>query len=311
LFAYLVQAAVSIVPLFILIFSGFLLRKKELINADFVSRGSQIVFKLALPALVIRSLAVSDLSSLVSLPLFLSYLYAMLITAITVFLISFLVTSPDSRGPVVHGAFRGNVVIVGLALVQSALGDEAFVLGLGLVAAFLPIYNLMATVALSLPYRGKGNPLKGVLLTMLKIPLIWSVIIGVLWSLSGWRIPVIVDRSLEYFGRLALPLGFLTIGANLSIHGLNKRWKGVAAAVAGKLILYPLMALLIGIRMGVDTMGLAVLFLMAGSPAAISSFAMTKAMGRDADTAGDIVALSTAISFLTLTIGLTLLLPLL
>jgi predicted permease len=63
--------------------------------------------------------------------------------------------------------------------------------------------------------------------------------------------------------------------------------------------------------MGVDTMGLAVLFLMAGSPAAISSFAMTKAMGRDADTAGDIVALSTAISFLTLTLGLTLLLPLL
>ena len=308
---YLAQAAVSIVPLFILIFSGFLLKKKGVLNTNFVSVGSQIVFKLALPALVIRSLAVTNLSELGSLPLFLSYLSAMLVTTVVVLIISFFVAPPESRGPVVHGAFRGNVVIVGLALVQSALGNEAFILGLGLVAVFLPLYNLMASVALSLPYSGNGSPLKGVLVTMIKIPLIWSVVIGALWSLSGWQIPVVIDKSLEYFGRLALPLGFLTIGANLSIHGLEKRWKGVVAAVTGKLILYPLLALLVGKWMGVDTMGLIVLFLMAGSPTAISSFAMTKAMGRDADTAGDIVALSTAISFFTLTIGLTLLLPLL
>ena len=308
---YLAQAAVSIVPLFILISSGFILRRRGFLNADFITRGSQIVFKLALPALIIRSLAVTDLSSLGSLPMFGAYLFAMLITSAVALFVSFFLTPPDSRGPVVHGAFRGNVVIVGLALVQSALGDEAFLLGLGLVAVFLPIYNLMASVALSLPYKGEGSPLKGVLKTIIKIPLIWSVIIGALWSLSGWQIPVIIDRSLEYFGRLALPLGFLTIGANLSIHGLDKRWKGVVAAVSGKLILYPLLALLFGKIMGVDTPGLIVLFLMSGSPTAISSFAMTKAMGRDADTAGDIVALSTAISFFTLTIGLTLLLPLL
>ena len=203
------------------------------------------------------------------------------------------------------------MVIVGLALVQSALGNEAFILGLGLVAVFLPLYNLMASVALSLPYKGEGSPLKGVLVTIVKIPLIWSVVIGALWSLSGWQIPAVIDKSLEYFGYLALPLGFLTIGANLSIHGLDKRWKGVVAAVTGKLILNPLVALLVGRWLDVDTRGLIVLFLMAGSPTAISSFAMTKAMGKDADTAGDIVALSTAISFFTLTIGLTLLLPLL
>ncbi len=298
-------------PLFILISSGFLLKKKGVLNTNFVSVGSQVVFKLALPALIIRSLADTNLSELGSLPLFLSYLAAMLVTTVVVLIISFFVAPPESRGPVVHGAFRGNVVIVGLALVQSALGNEAFILGLGLVAVFLPLYNLMASVALSLPYSGNGSPLKGVLVTMIKIPLIWSVVIGALWSLSGWPIPVVIDKSLEYFGRLALPLGFLTIGANLSIHGLEKRWKGVVAAVTGKLILYPLLALLVGKWMGIDTRGLIVLFLMAGSPTAISSFAMTKAMGKDADTAGDIVALSTAVSFFTLTIGLTLLLPLL
>ena len=308
---YLAQAAASIVPLFILISSGFLLKKKGVLNANFVSIGSQIVFKLALPALIIRSLAVTNLSELGSLPLFLSYLAATLVSTVVVLAVSFFVSPPDSRGPVVHGAFRGNVVIVGLALVQSALGNEAFILGLGLVAVFLPLYNLMASVALSLPYKGEGSPLKGVLVTIVKIPLIWSVVIGALWSLSGWQIPVVIDKSLEYFGRLALPLGFLTIGANLSIHGLDKRWKGVVAAVTGKLILNPLVALLVGRWLDVDTRGLIVLFLMAGSPTAISSFAMTKAMGRDADTAGDIVALSTAVSFFTLTVGLTLLLPML
>jgi len=308
---YLAQAAASIVPLFILISSGFLLKKKGVLNANFVSIGSQIVFKLALPALIIRSLAVTNLSELGSIPIFLSYLAATLVTTIVVLVVSFFVSPPDSRGPVVHGAFRGNVVIVGLALVQSALGNEAFILGLGLVAVFLPLYNLMASVALSLPYKGEGSPLKGVLVTIVKIPLIWSVVLGVLWSLSGWQIPVVIDKSFEYFGRLALPLGFLTIGANLSIHGLDKRWKGVVASVTGKLILNPLVALLVGMWLGVDTRGLIVLFLMAGSPTAISSFAMTKAMGRDADTAGDIVALSTAVSFFTLTVGLTLLLPLL
>jgi len=308
---YLAQAAASIVPLFILISSGFLLKKKGVLNDNFVSIGSQIVFKLALPALIIRSLAVTNLSELGSLPLFLSYLAATLVSTVVVLAVSFFVSPPDSRGPVVHGAFRGNVVIVGLALVQSALGNEAFILGLGLVAVFLPLYNLMASVALSLPYKGEGSPLKGVLVTIVKIPLIWSVVIGALWSLSGWQIPAVIDKSLEYFGYLALPLGFLTIGANLSIHGLDKRWKGVVAAVTGKLILNPLVALLVGRWLDVDTRGLIVLFLMAGSPTAISSFAMTKAMGKDADTAGDIVALSTAISFFTLTIGLTLLLPLL
>ena len=305
---YFIQASIAVVPLFVLIFSGWLLRKTKVINENFISKGSLIVFRLALPSLIIISMSEADFSAAANYKIIPAYLAATAVTYLIVLILSFPAAKPLARAPVIQGAFRSNTVIVGLALIQSSMGNSAFITGVTLIAVIIPVYNLMASVTLSFPGGEKGNQVKSTLISILKNPLIWSIAAGAMLSAFNIKIPVILFSSLKYMGQLALPLGLLTIGANITVHGVKERWKGITLAAAGKLIINPLLAVVFADFAGASAAGKAVVFIMAASPTAISSFAMTKAMGKDADAAADIVAITTALSLFTLTAGLTFLL---
>ena len=54
----------TVLPVFIIIFIGTLLRKIKLINEDFISIASKVVFNLALPSLVFVSVSNADLKEL-------------------------------------------------------------------------------------------------------------------------------------------------------------------------------------------------------------------------------------------------------
>jgi len=104
----------------------------------------------------------------------------------------------------------------------------------------------------------------------------------------------------EWLARMTLPLALLGIGGSLS-----GQLKGAFASVplqatVLKLLVLPGLIMALAVAAGFRGAELGVLVLMFSSPTAAASFAMAKAMGRDAILTAQVIALSTLGSLFTI-----------
>ena len=54
----------AVVPIFIMVLFGYLLKRKRIINDSFVAESQKLVFTLALPALIFKDISKTDIRSL-------------------------------------------------------------------------------------------------------------------------------------------------------------------------------------------------------------------------------------------------------
>jgi hypothetical protein len=139
-----------------------------------------------------------------------------------------------------------------------------------------------------------------ILLEVAKNPLIVSSAIGILFQLVGIRLPRLVEGMVSSLAGIASPLQLFLLGAFFRFKGLQRYWKPLTCVVGIKLFLTPAVilsaAVLLGIRNG-DFVGLIGIF---ASPTAVNSFTMVQQMRcGDAELAGDIVVMTSAVSILS------------
>lgn len=296
-------------PIFLMILLGVFLRRRAVINEGFVQTASRLVFNPGLPALLFVSCATADLAQLADTRL----LLAMLATTLAVFVGSSLaarwqILEPRERGIFVQGAFRGNLVILGLAFSANALGEKGVAIASLPVALTVIIYNVLSVYTLnaSLQVAGGASFWKNCR-DVLRNPLIVATLAGLLVNLSGLPLPVFLMDAARYLGDMVLPLALICIGGTLDLRQLRRLDSRATAASVWKLVLTPLVAVAAGLLMGVQGDALTVLFLLAASPTATVSFVMVQAMGGDARLAANIIVQTTLFSLLTVTLGLWLL----
>jgi malonate transporter len=298
----LFTAALSnVLPLFALIFLGAILRRSSMVDESFISTSSKLVFRIALPVMVFRRL-----SQVEAVPTELIAGIG-LFAGVTLLAVGFLwlflrgVPGPQSSAAV-QGAFRSNIAIVGLAIIEIAYGPLSLVYGAVVLAMIMPLYNLLAVMVLSHGTLAEGeSPIRRVLIELIRNPLIWAVVVSLGFALLGWATPPAVDRTLEYLSRLTLPLALIGIGASLDFSSLMHRSGLWALAAVVKLLLIPAAVLGGGLLIGIDAAALRVLVITAACPTAVASFPMARAMGADSRLAGEIVSVTTLASILSLT----------
>ena len=109
-----------------------------------------------------------------------------------------------------------------------------------------------------------------------------------------------VEDVFVSLSRAATPLAFTMLGATLSMDGFLKNRKVLTITVLVRMLLVPAvtlsLSLLAGFR-GPDLAGLMVFF---ASPVAVSSFTMAQQMGADGELAGQLVALTSTVSLITI-----------
>jgi hypothetical protein len=145
----LFTAALSnVLPLFALIFLGAILRRSSMVDESFISTSSKLVFRIALPVMVFRRL-----SQVEAVPTELIAGIG-LFAGVTLLAVGFLwlflrgVPGPQSSAAV-QGAFRSNIAIVGLAIIEIAYGPLSLAYGAVVLAMIMPLYNLLAVMVLS------------------------------------------------------------------------------------------------------------------------------------------------------------------
>lgn len=288
---------------------GMALKRLRMITDEFIDTASKLVFNLGLPTLLFTSSATTDFSRLADANL----LLAMGLMTLIVFVVAQLtarwhVQQTRDEGVFVQGAFRGNLVITGLAFCANAYGEHGLAIAALPVAMTVVLYNLLSVYTLNRSLNPQsGKTLQKTLRGIARNPLIIAITCGFIVNGSGIHLHEVVLDSANYLGQMVLPLALICIGGALDLRQLRRIDQAALVASVWKLILSPIAAIVIAMSLGVRGEPLAIIFLLAASPSATVSFVMVQAMGGNAKLAANIVVQTTLASMFTVTCGLWLL----
>jgi predicted permease len=218
-----------------------------------------------------------------------------------------LMAAKKSIGSFVQGGFRSNFVILGIPLIQNlsaTLGNDAVAKGSIMVSIIIPLYNVLAVIILTATSLEKSSVWnKRILFDIAKNPLILAVLLAIPFSVSGYRLPGFIEKTIAYMSAIAVPLALLDIGYNFKFRVFVGNLQLATASSFIKIIVSPLLFTTAAYFLGFTGSSLGVIFILFASPTAVSSYIMAKNMNNDADLAANIVLLTTIGSLGTLFLG--------
>ncbi|WP_282609683.1 AEC family transporter [Pelagibius sp. Alg239-R121] len=294
-------------PIFLLILVGFLLRWRGFIERPAWEAVEKLTYMILFPALLIRTLATTDFGSLQVLPIVAAINTPLILTAL---ILMTLVARFTNDGPALTSMLQGFIrpnTYIGLAVAASLFGEVGFATATLAIAASVPLVNLLSVVALSRHGNNGTRSLGGMLLAIVKNPIIVACALGILLNVTAVGLPSISDPFLEILGRAALPLGLIAVGAGLELRNEGGALGALVAPIVGKLVVLPIITAFACGLFGVTGVGAYVAILFNALPAASSSFILARQLGGDAALMARIITIQTAAAMITLPILLGLL----
>ena len=290
-------------PVFAMVFIGIGLRRIGWIDQGFIATASALVFKATLPTLVFLSIIRADLDTTLSISMLIFYFLATLASFALVWFWATKRVRQEGRGGYVQGAFRGNCGIVGLALAANLYGDYGLSAGGLLLALVIVVYNSLSVIVLLAYQPGKTMSLTNTLRDIARNPLIIGVVLAIPFAALEIRLPGWVMTSGDYFASLTLPLALLCIGATVSLKSIRSDSGPAVGSSIWKMVSLPALCTLAAWLVGFEGRELGLMFLFFASPTAAASFVMVRALGGNDRMAANIIALTTLLASVTITLG--------
>lgn len=238
----------TISPVFILIGLGYFAFKRDLIKAEAMPSLGNIVLYLAIPALLIGGLSKIHISEIVEPYFLLAYGIGSLLNLVVAVLLTLkLKGNPFTKASVQSmGMSIPNSMFIGFPVLSLSLGLPD-IASLSLMMAVLVENLLILPLVLilleySLGHKGESvSILRTVLLRIVKNPLIVSIAIGGVISLSGVSLPKPIIQSLDLLTKISAGLALLFIGAALANIKPQEwqAWPDMSLVILGKLVLHP------------------------------------------------------------------------
>lgn len=291
-------------PVFAVMVLGYLLRRAGFLTHGFCHVGNQLVFHLALPAMLFRQIAGMGTGVLAHGPFVIFGAAASLLSVFLVWIPARLFLRDKTEvGAFTQGAFRGNTALLGSVFLQSISGSTEY--APLIVLAAVPIYNVFSVIVLSLESGGRGKldgkRVRQALTNVCKNPIILGIILALPFVIFGIPLPRMADKALASLSGMASPLALLVIGAEFRWEAAVKKLRPTLWAAAVKLLLLPGTMLPLAAALGFRGEALIAYLVMFGTPTAVSSYIMAENMDNDGVLANGIVASTTVFSAVTLT----------
>ena len=259
-------------------------------------------FRLLIPAVLMKSIALSDLSSAAFGPMIFALISASGVSAGIVVTFRWLRTPKTLPNPVFTTVFQTATrcsAFIALAAAELFVGGEAVALIAMSMAILIPLINIVNIIVLSL--FGAATPSAGLILkTVLNNPLVQACAIGLILNLSGILMPNFIVQTLDLIGRAALGVGILAVGAAIKPRRLFNTSSAMRFGVLARVIFGPIIFLTGAQYVDFGPLEQAVGVIVMAAPAASNGYIMAKKMGGDADLYADILAWKILLSMLTL-----------
>jgi predicted permease len=176
-----------------------------------------------------------------------------------------------------------------------------------MIAAGIMDLLVLMPLALLVASRRQGTSGATALLAGLKgvgrNPLVLAIVTGLAFSLLRIPVPQPIDDFLRLLGSSAGPVALFAIGVFVYRPGPVRADGGSWLLVAMKLLVHPALAWLIAtIVFGLDAATAGVITMVAALPAAGTAFLFVERHGGNVDRVASAILLSTALSFVTITL---------
>lgn len=301
----LIFSLTLVAPVFLIVALGYFLKRIGVINENFVSVSSKIVFTISLPALIFIEVSSIHLEEILNVNLILFVYAGTLVTFAAVWITAgFFTRAGKDKASFIQGSFRGNFAIVGLAIIVNYYGIDNLGKASLVLAFTIPLYNILSVIALTVPLKEKEHKYSNTFFEILKNPLIIAVFAAIPFSYFGIIIPGFLKTSIGYLSALALPLALVGIGGFLSFSDITKESSLTVISTILKLLVFPAIMTLAAYLLDFRGIDLGIIFILFACPTAIASFIMAEAMGANSRLAGNILLLTTLVSVITITLGL-------
>ena len=201
-----------------------------------------------------------------------------------------------SARSLMQASMRGNLAYTALPVVLYAFGENsrAAAIAAFALAPAIPFYNFWAVLILTSKRDGTAaSATKRQLLGVLRNPLIFGCILGLIVLESGVRFPEGIFNALKTLGQAALPCALLALGAGLTPGRMQACLRPALAGTALKLFAMPAIGYALAMAFGLKGELLLITLLFLASPCAVTSYVMADQMGADKEIAGSAIALST------------------
>ena len=232
-------------PIYLAIALGYLSTRQGLFAKADMQVFGKFTINLALPALLFNALSQRSIGEILNAHYLLAYALGSMVV-----ILGGLFWARKVKG---HSLSYSSMMAMGMSCPNSGfVGYPIMLLTLGPVAGVALALNMVVENLLMIPFLlavadsdgGQPGQWKQVLWQTLKNlaknPMIWGIVGGFLFSLSGWALPAPLGRTVNLFAQASGALSLFVIGGSLV--GLPVRGMGpkVSQIAIGKLLLHPL-----------------------------------------------------------------------
>lgn len=318
----------SVFPIVLIVFLGYYLKVKGLLSKEFLKVGNKLTFRLLIPALLFTNLIDMEDFSELNLSAVIYVIFAIIILIFTGLLFSLKIKDQKQKGVIWQCTFRSNFALIGVPLAQLMAG-EAGVRCAALISAFsIPIFNIMAVIALSLFTEMEGMDasivtpgmrIKKIMKDIFHNPLIISVLFGVLFVackplfhmipspvLGIFSKLTFIKSALDYLAKASTPVALIVLGGQFEFQMISKLKSQILIGCIGRLLLAPIVGIGGAVLLqylkvvSFDNSIYAVFVALFGTPVAVASAVMAEEMNNDGQLAGQLVVWTTLFSAFTI-----------
>ena len=297
-------------PVFALILSGVIAARRGFLGPHATASLNLFVVYLALPSVLLQAMARIHPADLGNVGFLASYGGAILMPfAATLLVLRLRGTRLADATLLAMGGTFSNTGYMGIPLCLIAFGESSLVPGVvAMMITACP--HFAAAIALIEADQQSAPSLRRTLAkvgsALLRNPLLVSSMLGLGVALSGFALPVPVDRFLTLMGGASSPCALVAIG--LLLGGQSERFAPglVLRLTAIKLLVQPGIAWVIAYKlMPLPPVWAATAVVMSALPTGSGAFTLAQYYGRERTAISGTILVSTVISFITLSVLLT------
>jgi hypothetical protein len=291
----------TIVPVFMLILTGFLLRRFEFPSREFWPQVERMTYYVLFPALLVEKLSSIHLTGQPVVEMGAAFCGAICCVALILVLLR---PRIQTDGPAFTSIFQGSIrpnTYIGLSIVDGLFGDLGLSLAAVVMMPSIPLVNVLCVSILERHGREHGTGgIRATVIQLFRNPLILGCLAGFTINATGIPVPTEMNEGLRILGGASLPLGLLSVGAGLSFRAVLNGQRDILISSAFRLLLLPVFAGIIATLLGVTGTPLAVTLVFAAIPVSVSSFILARVLGGDHDLMAAIITVQTMLSALTM-----------
>jgi len=309
------SAVAALLPVIALIGTGFGLARVGLVRQAAVKDMSNLVFLLLLPSLLFRTMAQVHIGELDYRPIGVYFLSAIIVFVTTMLVYGFN-TLAAARG---LASMFSNAAMIGVPLVGLAFGEQGLVTLFTLISVHALVLLTAATMVFELASsreqhaddthnkRSMGRTVWQAVRNSVIHPVPLPILAGLLWSLTGWPLPEVLDTSLKMLGSAMGPMALLLVGITLAYTRIGAYWRAAMRITLVKSLVHPLVFLVCAWTLQLRGPAMGVMLICSALPVGANALLFTQRYQVAEDEVVASIALSTLLVLVTMPLLLMLL----